>query len=381
MNPLHDFIRAIRSIYAVLQRMVRLAVLFLLAPLAWACGSRHFCRTASPKGSAWTFTRASAGIVQTHSGWALDDRIVPSFTLSLQNLTGLAPSGYGLYVVGYSNPGSGAGDNLYLDNTTNGQFVSGQSGKSYLVPVALSAINYTITLGTQQTINSGELLFFVAPLTNNDPGTFIDTGLQINSAGGVVQPANGATTYTYTVKGVNQPPVNLPPYGQIEFSANTLNSNNQPDNQIDAIDYTTVNDFAVPMSISNTANAQTVGVTPPSSAGATPPVTRSQIFSAYTQFLSGFSSAAQADFSQLVISTPALSGLPYQIESPDNFLTPVPGIPASAPTGTAHSVRSSAIRRASWTSAASRATRMCPRRPMKGSWWGPEPTPTTNSAR
>jgi hypothetical protein len=224
----------------------------------------------------------------------LEARTVPTaYTLPLVNNTGLNPSQYSVYALGYS-----VASNLYLNSS--GRFVDDSALSSIPAFNIASTPNITLNFGTG--VNGARVYFFVAP-----PNTAIsfsrDTG-----TGGIIQPNN-------------PPNSNYPPFDIVEITMDSSGSNPLH------IDVQTVDGFIFPLTLTLNNQLGQVGNTLPGT-GHQPVVTRAQVFPAYASFMAAQGSAGDA-YLPLIFGKDSVAGQYGGIVNPGLYLAN--GANASSP--------------------------------------------------
>ncbi len=179
----------------------------------------------------------------------LEDRVVPStITLPLQNETGLNPSQYSIYVLGFS-----VASGLVLDGS--GQFVTpGAKGTgtstSYAQGYEIGSTISSITLDTTKPLNGARVYLFVEPSNQPAPELPFVSGA---ISGGVSQPQNPPTTPTFSglppIPGYSYPS-GLVPYDIVEITVDGATPTDPDPNASDIhIDVQTVDGFIFPLTL------------------------------------------------------------------------------------------------------------------------------------
>lgn len=209
-----------------------------------------------------------------------------NYTVNLVNNSGLDPSQYTFYVMGFSYS-----SNLVLNSS--GAFVSQSTGTVSSYPVGSGAGQVdTITLDASTALTGGRLYFFVVPTGDAAPSVAFNT-----------QPAN--------------PPGNANVYGIVELTI--------PANSPATVDVQTVDGFTVPLTITLNGNVNVAGQQygqPIYSSGQTPVVNRAAIFSAYTSFMQSEGSAG-TPYADLVYGAGTVAGQAAGILNPFAYLSEV----------------------------------------------------------
>jgi hypothetical protein len=209
----------------------------------------------------------------------LEARIVPTtYTLPLQNLSGLNPAQESVYVLGFSTASQ-------MELQSNGQFGAIPSGSGNIPSYNISTMP-NIYLNSAQQLTSARLYFIVAPPNTNPTFAYSNNGFS------VVQPAN--------------PPNSPYPYGIVEIT--------QPVGGLPTLDVQTVDGFIFPLTLTLNSNLGQVGQPVPNST-----VNRAAILAAYTTFMDS-QGAAGVPYQSLVFGPNSIAGQAGGIVNPGSYL-------------------------------------------------------------
>jgi hypothetical protein len=223
--------------------------------------------------------RRFAGKLQLET---LEARVVPTtgtFTLPLVDQTGLDPSQYSIYVLGFS-----AASQMELQS--NGQFASFPASSGTIPSYNIHSMP-SITLDTTTALTGARLYFFVVP-----EGQAAPTMAYSNNGSSVTQPLN--------------PPNNSNPYDIVEIT--------QPANGEPTVDVQTVDGFIFPLTLTLNDNLGQVG-----QPLANPNINRQDIISTYTTFMNG-QGAAGLPYQALVFAPNSVAGQAGGIVNPGLYL-------------------------------------------------------------
>lgn len=210
----------------------------------------------------------------------LEDRVVLSpttFTLPIENQTGLNPAQYSVYALGFSTASQ-------MELQSNGTFAP-FSGPAGTIPSYNISTMPNITLNTATSIQGAIVFFFVVPNNQSPPSlSYTNSGTQ------VVQPASYS-----------------PPYGIVEITEDGGGT-------LPHIDVSAVNGFSVPLTLTLDNDLGQVGQSVPN-----PAINRANILDAYTNFMNAQGSAG-ALYQALVFGSNGIVGQADAILSPGQYL-------------------------------------------------------------
>lgn len=232
--------------------------------------------------------------------------MMTTYTMPLVNQTGLDPTKFAIYALGYSTQ-----NKLFLQSDgTFGNIAPGSGNiTSYKVGSGSGQLS-TITWTDSQQIIGAIVDFFIVPSSG---GSFPVPYLPYTNGGtDVVQPTNPPFFQLPNGQGafVNQTVEITQPYNPSTPSVHTLPT----------IDVSEVDGFAVPINVTLNGGAQ-VGQ-PTYTSGQTPVINRASILQAYSDFVSAkVPSGLQATYSALIASSSTVDNQAFAIVNPGVFLT------------------------------------------------------------
>ena len=240
-------------------------------------------------------SKAFRGAVET-----LETRqMLTTYTMPLVNQTGLDPTKFAIYVLGYSTANQ-------LELQTNGTFGSIPAGSGHITSYKvgtgageLSSISWT----DSQPMIGAVVDFFVVPISG---GSFPVPYLTYTGGGtNVTQPTN--------------PPGNQLPNGQGAYVNQTIEIT-QPSSALPTIDVSEVDGFAIPVNVTLNGGLQ-VGQ-PTYASGQSATINRQAIFTEYTSWVSAHvpSGMLQTAYDALVASSSTVDGQPVAILNPGIYL-------------------------------------------------------------
>jgi hypothetical protein len=258
----------------------------------WQLRSRKTDRRSSTKRRE-SFRRPKSFQLET-----LEDRRVmtSTYTVNLVNQTGLDPSQYAIYALGFST----ASQVELKSDGTFGSYAS-SSGKihSYRVGTGSGQLSQ-ITFSDDTQLKGAIVYFFVTPLPITDAPYLTYSA----SGSSVVQPTN--------------PPNNTLPGTQGSFVYQFMEIT-EPKNGLPTIDLSTVDGFTIPINV--TLDSGLSLGQPVYGSGQNPVVNRAAIFTEYTNFLSSISSQPLRDaYGDLLTSTGSVANQPLAILNPGIYL-------------------------------------------------------------
>ena len=215
-----------------------------------------------------------------------------TFTINLANQTGLNPSQFAIYALGY-----GTRQSIGFAGQRHVCKFLGAAGQipSYKVGSGAGDLS-TITLSQNQAVTGAIVYFFVVPL----PVTTTPFLTYANGGSTVIQPQN--------------PPSNQLPSGQGSFVYQFIEFT-QPLNGLPTVDVSEVDGFIMPINVT-VDNGMQVGQ-PLYQSGQTPVVNRADIFTAYTNFVANISSPTlRQAYQDLIINSTTVAGQPIGILNP-----------------------------------------------------------------
>lgn len=210
-----------------------------------------------------------------------------NYTITMVNNTGLDPSKYTIYAMGYSTS-----SNLVMNSS--GVFVTQSSGTISSYPLGTGAGQIsTISLDTATAFTGGRLYFFMVP--NGSP----------------------APTVAFGSQPTNPPDTAYPPYTIVEITV--------PANSPATIDVQTVDGFVFPLTITLNNQINVVGQQygqPVYTTGQTGAVNRADIFTAYTNFMTARGTSGQP-YLDMIFNAGSIDGQAGGILNPGAYLSAV----------------------------------------------------------
>lgn len=230
---------------------------------------------------------AAAGLI----GGAPQATLATDYTLPIGNQTGLDPSKYSIYIMGFSY----ASQQVL---SSNGTFVKQTSGtvNSYKVGTGKGQIS-EIVLDADAAFTGGRIYIFVA------------------------SSKTAAPTVPYGNQPKNPPDASFPTYTFLEITVPALNSKGEA--QPATVDVQTVDGFAFPLTISLGNQVNVTGKQygqPIYAEGQSAIVNRDSIFEAYTSFMQSMGTVGQP-YLGMVYEKGTVAGQPAGILNPAAFLS------------------------------------------------------------
>jgi hypothetical protein len=213
--------------------------------------------------------------------------LAATYTIPLTNNTGLDPTKYSIYAMGFS-----VASQLVMGQ--NGTFTTQSSGtiSSYKVGTGAGELSQ-ITLDTNTAFTGGRLYFFVVPAGSQGP------------------------TVAYGTQPTNPPDSTFPPYTIVEITV--------PAGLPATIDVQTVDGFIFPLTITLNNQTNVVGQQygqPVYTSSQAAPVNRADIFTAFASFMQSQGSAGQP-YIPLTFGGSSFAGQAGGILNPGAYLTAI----------------------------------------------------------